>query len=140
LETRDLSAASKNKEAFHAQNIFNDLYAKLLHDRTSIPIFSKCKVLLIGDCHLRGYSKNIKTYLNDQFQVSGFIKPGVGTKAILEQTTNEIDNLLSCDFIILSCGSNDIGRVKLSEVFSDIIGFIKRVTHTKVCGMSYMYI
>jgi hypothetical protein len=60
------------------------------------------------------------------------MKPGAGTKAILEQTTNETDNLLSCDFVILSCDSNNIGRVILSEAFSDIIGFIKRVTHTKV--------
>jgi hypothetical protein len=45
-------------------------------------------------------------------KLSDLIKPGAGTKAILEQTTNEIDNLLSCDFIILSCGSNDNGRVK----------------------------
>jgi hypothetical protein len=70
--------------------------------------------------------------LNDQFQVSGFIKPGVGTKTILKQITNEIDNLSSNDFIILSCGSNDVGSNQLSEVFNDIVGFIKRVTHTRV--------
>jgi hypothetical protein len=115
-ETRDLSVASKNEEAFHTQNTLNDLYVKLLDDRTSIPNFSKHKVLLIGDSHERGYSENMKLILSDQFQVSGFIKPGAETKAILEQTTNDIDNLLSCDFIILSYGSNDNGRVKLNEV------------------------
>jgi hypothetical protein len=85
----------------------------------------------MGDSHLRGYSENIK-YLNDPFQVSGFIKPGAETKTILKQTTVEVDNLLISDIIILSCGSNDTGRAKLSEVLIDIIGFIKKVTHTKV--------
>jgi hypothetical protein len=61
-----------------------------------------------------------------------FIKPGAETKTILKQTTVEVDNLLISDIIILSCGSNDIGRAKLSEVLIDIIGFIKKVTRTKV--------
>jgi hypothetical protein len=69
--------------------------------------------------HLREYSANLKTYLSDQFQVSGFIKTGAGTKIILGQTTNGIENLLTNDFIILSCGCNDVGRVRLGEVFSD---------------------
>jgi hypothetical protein len=44
----------------------------------------------------------------------------------LEQITNGVDNLLPSDFIILSSGSNDVGKAKLCEVFSE------RVTHTKV--------
>jgi hypothetical protein len=60
-----------------------------------------------------------------------FIKPGAETKTILKQSAAEVDNLLISDFIIVSCGSNDIGRAKLSEVFSDIIVFIKKVTHTE---------
>jgi hypothetical protein len=112
------------------KNILNDLNIKLLEDRSSIPNVMKHKVLIIGDSHLRGYCINKKTCINDRFQVSGFIKPG--TKIILEQTTNEIENLLPSDFIILSCGSNDIVKVKLSEIFSDILDFIKRVAHTKV--------
>jgi hypothetical protein len=117
---------------YTSQNSFSDLYTKLLDNKTSFPKFSNHKVLLIRDSHLRWYSENIKFYLNDQFLVSGFIKPVAETKTIFKQTTVEVDNLLINYFIILSCGSNDIGRAKLSEGFSDIIGFIKKVTHTKV--------
>jgi lysophospholipase L1-like esterase len=74
----------------------------------------------------------MKLHLNDQFQVSGYIKPGAGTKIILEQATKDVENLLAKDFIILCCGSNDIGRVILSTVFNDFTEFIKRVTHTNV--------
>ena len=52
-------------------------------------------------------TQNIKVYLNDQFQVSGYIKPGAGTKTILEQATKDVDNLADKDFI-LCCVSNDI--------------------------------
>jgi lysophospholipase L1-like esterase len=96
-------------------------------------------VLLIGDSHLRGYSENMKLHLNDQFQVSGYIKPGAGTKIILEQATKDVDNLLARDVIILSCGSNDIGRVKLSMVFNDLINFIRRVTYTNVILLTVPY-
>jgi hypothetical protein len=42
--------------------------------------------------------------------------PGAGTKIILEQATKDVDNFLDKYFIIICCGSNDIGRVKLSTV------------------------
>jgi hypothetical protein len=132
LETRNSSTIPITREVSLTKNILNYLYVELLEDRTSIPNDMKHKVLIIGDSHLREYSANIKTYLSDQFQVSGFIKHGAGTKIILGQITNEIENLLTSDFIILSCGSNDVGRVRLGEVFSDIVDFLKRVTHTKV--------
>jgi hypothetical protein len=77
----------------YADNSFSDLYTKLLDNKTSFPKYSKHKVLLIGGSHLRGYSENLKIYLNGQFQVSGFIKPGVETETILEQTTIEVNNL-----------------------------------------------
>ncbi|PNF28933.1 hypothetical protein B7P43_G17744 [Cryptotermes secundus] len=80
----------------------------------------------------------MKHYLNDQFQVSGYIKPGAGTKIILEQATKDVDNLLDKYFIIC-CGSNDIGRVKLSTVFNDFIEFIKTVTDTNVILLTVPY-
>jgi hypothetical protein len=70
----------------------------------------------------------MKLHLNDQFQVSGYVKPGAGTKIILEQATKDVDNMLAKDYIILCCGSNDTGRVKLSRVFNDFFEFIKRVS------------
>jgi hypothetical protein len=127
LETKNSSTIPIKKGVSLTNNILNDLYVKLLEDKSSIPNDMKHKVLIIGDSHLREYSANIKTYL-----VSGFITPGAGTKIILGQTTNEIENLLASDFIILSCGSNDVGRVRLGEVFSDIFDFLKKGTHKKI--------
>jgi hypothetical protein len=113
-------------------------YVKLLNSKNSFPKSSQHKILFIGDSHLRGCAGNMKLYLNAQFQVSGCIKPGADTKSILEQASNEINNLSVKDCIILCCGSNDIGRVNSSVVFN-IIGFIKRVTHTKVILLTVPY-
>jgi hypothetical protein len=107
---------SKNEEIFPYYNFIIELYVKLLNSKNSSSKSSKHKILLIGDSHLRGYSENMKLNLNDQFQVPGYIKPVAGTKTIVEQVTKDIDNLLAKDFIILCCGSNNIGRIKLSMV------------------------
>jgi hypothetical protein len=127
-----LESAPRRKEVPYNRNILKELHIELLENKLSIPSDSKHKVLIIGDSHLREYSANMNAYLSEQIQVSGIIKPGAGTKIILGQITNEIEKLSSSDFIILSCGSNDLGRVRLCEVFSDIHDFIKRVSHTNI--------
>jgi hypothetical protein len=70
--------------------------------------------------------------VNNKFQVCGYIKHGAGVKGILEQPSKDINNLSTKDFIVLCCGSNDVGKVKLRTLFNDLIDFIKRVTHTNV--------
>jgi hypothetical protein len=74
----------------------------------------------------------MKSNLNRQFDISGFIKPGANASTILNQITKEIDNFTANDFIILCCGSNDTDNVKLNMVLKNFIDFIKRVTWTNI--------
>jgi hypothetical protein len=74
----------------------------------------------------------MKSQLNNQFHISGFAKPGAHARTIPNQITKEVDNLTANDFMILCCGSNDIGKVKLNMVLNDFIQFIKRVTCNNV--------
>jgi hypothetical protein len=60
LETRNYNIASEDKNVSHMQNTLNDLYSKVLEDKSHLPNSTKHKVLLIGDSHLREYSINIK--------------------------------------------------------------------------------
>jgi hypothetical protein len=86
---------------FH--NYAKELYAKLINTKSTFSKYTNHKILLIEDSHLRGYSEMMKSQLNNQFHISGF------------------DNLTANDFIILCCGSNDIGKVKLNMVLNDFI-------------------
>jgi lysophospholipase L1-like esterase len=81
----------------------------------------------------------MKIHVNDMFQVCGYIKPGAGVKGILQQPSKDIDNFLAKDFIVLCCGSNDIGKIKLRTVFNDLINVIKRVTDTNVIVLTVPY-
>jgi hypothetical protein len=99
----------------------------------------KHKISLLGDSHLRGYSEKIKLHLNNIFQVSGNTKTGPGARTILEQVTKEVYNLIAKDFIILFCGSNYIGKVKLNGVLNEFSELIKGVTHMNVILLTIPY-
>jgi hypothetical protein len=113
-------------------NNSKELYTTLLNSKNNLSVSSEHKVLSIGDSHLKGCSENIQIHVNNTFQVCGHIKSGAGVKGILEQPSKDIDNLSTKDFIVLCCGSNNVGKVKLRTLFNDLIDLIKRVTHTNV--------
>jgi hypothetical protein len=129
---------SKDKKMFSFNNS-KELYAKLLNSKNILSKSSEYKIPLIGDSHLKGCSENMKIHVNDKFQVCGYIKPGAGVKGILEQPLKDVDNLLAKDVIVLCCGSNDIGKIKLRTFFNGLINFIKRVTHTNVIVLTVPY-
>jgi hypothetical protein len=41
------------------------------------------KVVIIGDSHSRGLAKGVQYYLNKNFEVTGFVKPGAGAEEIV---------------------------------------------------------
>lgn len=43
----------------------------------------KHTVVILGDCHLRGSVMSIKDHLSNNFEVTGFIKPGAGVGHII---------------------------------------------------------
>jgi hypothetical protein len=87
-----------------------------MNTKSSFSKSTNHKILLIGDSHLRGYSEMMKSQLNNQFHISGFTKSGADARTILNQITKEVDNSTANDFIILCCGSNDIGKLKLNSM------------------------
>jgi hypothetical protein len=62
---------------------------------------------LVDDSHLHGYAAQMKVYLNDQFEVFGYVKPGTSSKVVMESAKSDIENLTMDDFLIF-CGSNDV--------------------------------
>jgi hypothetical protein len=69
----------------------------------------KCdhKVYIIGDSHLKGSAIKINQYLNTNFVVSNFIKPGANIKQIVHSHEMEFKCLGKKDIIVLSGGRND---------------------------------
>ena len=70
----------------------------------------KCdhKVHIIGDSHLKGLANNINQYLNTNFGVSSFIKPGANIKQIMHSQETELQCLGKKDIIVVNGESNDL--------------------------------
>ena len=45
------------------------------------------KIIILGDSHARGLSSNVKNNLDDNYNVCGFVKPGIN---ITTQTSSKI--------------------------------------------------
>jgi hypothetical protein len=58
------------------------------------------KVVFIGDSHARGCEMRVKESLNENFEVSGFVKPNASTDALTIMTKTEIGNLTDRDVLI----------------------------------------
>jgi hypothetical protein len=107
------------------KNLFNSV--KQTKDR---------KILLISDSHGRECAKSIKYHLPSNYEVCGYVKPGMPTDTILKTAPMEIKSLTKNEAIVLWCGSNDIARNSSSTGLKNIFHFIKNSTHTKVIVVS----
>jgi hypothetical protein len=95
-----------------------------------------CKILLISDSHGRECAKSIKDHLPSNYEVCGYVKPGMHTDTILWTTPMEIKSLTKNDAIVIWCGSNNIARNNSSTGLKNIFQFIKNSTYTKVTVLS----
>jgi hypothetical protein len=87
---------------------------------------------LVGNSHLRGYAAGMKVFLNDQFEVFGYVKPGASSKVVLESAKSDIESLTMDDFLILCCGSNDVNNNDLRKAFHSVTSFVKNANQTNV--------
>lgn len=102
---------------------------------------SEHKVLLIGDSHIRGCAVYIKTFLKQQWEVCGYVKPGASSKLVFESAKRDIEKFTIDDFLIVSSGSNNASSNDLRKVFCEVTDFVKSVNQTNVVlvGIPYRY-
>jgi hypothetical protein len=125
---------SDNKS--YVQMLLCESTRKLIVNKQKFSNCRKHKVLLIGDSHLRGCAAHMKVFLNDQFEVLGYVKPGASSKSVMESVKSDIEKLTMDDFLIMCSGSNDAKRIDFRKVFHDVINFVKSVKHTNVILVS----
>jgi hypothetical protein len=70
----------------------------------------KHKTVVIGDSHARGYAGEIKSNLDENFDVQGFVNPGVGLSAITISAKRDIQQLSKQDVVVVWGGSKDVEK------------------------------
>jgi lysophospholipase L1-like esterase len=81
----------------------------------------------------------MKLFLNHQFEVFGYVKPGASAKSVMETVQSDIRKLTMDNFLIVCSGSNDANSNDLRKAFHDVISFVKSVNQTNVILVSIPY-
>jgi hypothetical protein len=80
---------------------------------------------------VRGCAVKMSASLDARFKVCGVIKPGSCTESVSGTMKEEVDNLTTNDFLIISSRWNDISRNDSRLAFRNV-NYIKNVKHTNV--------
>jgi hypothetical protein len=119
----------------YVQNILRESTVKLLNNKNSFSNFHKHKVLLIGNSHIRGCAANMKTFLNEQFEVSGIVYPGSDFTSLMNSAKGDIWKHTKDNILIICSGTNEIERNDSRNIFI-ISNFVKSVNHTNIVLLS----
>jgi hypothetical protein len=138
-EERNKHEESDNKSRI--QLSLSEATCKLIATKKRFSNSNEHKVLLIGDSHIRGCAEHIKIFLQQQFEVCGYVKPGASTKLVLESVKSDIEKFTMDDFVIVSSGSNNASINDFRKVFCEVTDFVKSVNQTNVVllGIPYRY-
>jgi len=107
---------------------------RCLRQRTITHQLVKHKVKVISDSHLKGLALMISGYVNSEYNVTGYVKPGASVKQLANTMENELQCLDQNDAIIFCGGSNDIynQRGKQKEIVSEIWKVLKNYKNTNI--------
>jgi hypothetical protein len=78
----------------------------------------KHRIIVIGDSHGRGCAAEIKSNLDEDFEVQGFINPGTELNNIITSAKRDIQQLSKQDVVVVWGGSKDVGKMKQNRVLT----------------------
>jgi hypothetical protein len=90
------------------------------------------KIMILGDSHAQGLSSNLKSNLDDNYSVCGFVRPGVNIATQISSMTVDINLLTKNDLIIFWGGSNDVSKSNSKEGLKHLVNFVQSNNHTNI--------
>ena len=94
---------------------------------------NKChKVTLIGDSHARECAQKLSNYVNNSYEVIGYVSPGAGLEVITNLANTELDQLSQEDLVVVCGGANYISKNNSMKGLSCVTKFIQHRRHTNV--------
>jgi hypothetical protein len=130
---------SANNNQDHIHDLVRESTVKLPNNKAKYSKYSKHKVLVMGDSHLRGCSARMTASLDTRFDVCGVVKPELNTESLMEKAKGEVGKFTMNDFLIICSGMNDMERNHSINAFNNITNFIKIVNHTSIILISVPY-
>ena len=94
---------------------------------------NKChKIILIGDSHARECAQKLSNYLDNYYEVIGYVSPGAGLEVITNLANKELDHLSQEDLVVVCGGANNISKNNSMKGLSCVTKFIQHRRHMNV--------
>ena len=77
----------------------------------------------------------MKSNLDTDFEIQGYINPGTGLKTISTSAKRDIQQLTTQDVVVMWGGSNDVGRNETKQGINWIQNFVETNKHTNIILM-----
>jgi hypothetical protein len=90
------------------------------------------KIMILGDSHAQGLSSNMKSNLDDNYSVCGFVKPGLNIATQISSVAADINLVTKNDLIIIWGGSNDVSKNISQEGLKYLVNFVQSNNHTNI--------
>ena len=97
------------------------------------------KIIILGNSHARGCSREVKHNLDHNVEVQGIVKPGANTEVIVNTSTKNIGKLTKKDVVIVWGGTWDVGRNETEKGLHQIKNFVENHRQTNFIVMSVPY-
>jgi lysophospholipase L1-like esterase len=88
--------------------------------------------VILGDSHARGIASELLQQSNHQISATGYVKPNAGLTELLRTAKSDLNKLSKRDAVIVTGGSNDIGKKELNNNLTSIVKFLDVLQHTNV--------
>jgi hypothetical protein len=92
----------------------------------------KHRIIIFGDSHARGSASNMKHNLNNDFGLTGFVKPGATTDSLISSITEDTKHLTNDDLLVFWGGTNDVSRNNSQKGLKSLTNFVEVHSHTNI--------
>jgi len=95
----------------------------------------KHRIIVIGNSHARGCAAEIKSNLDEDFEVKGFLNPGTELNSIITSAKRDIQQLSKQDVVVVWGGSKDVGKNETKQGINWIQSFVEANKYTNIILM-----
>jgi hypothetical protein len=90
----------------------------------------KCKILLIGDSHMKGHSSELRYKLGDTYEILGIVKPNASINQLTATARQDINELTQKDFLVFWGGSNDASKNNARSGLNQEVNYLRGNIYT----------